>query len=274
MIVVGEKINSTRKKIKEALDGKRIDILMDEVRGQLSCGVEYIDINTAAGIWRERDDLMWLLENIQARFDCGLSIDSPDSSIVKDAIPLCAKKPFVNSITGETGRLLLLSDLMSSRECFVIVLAMDDNGVPDDIAGRVSIAEKIIDFAVSRGIDKDNIFIDPLAKPVSTEPNQAAFFLESVRLLKDKGIRCIGGLSNVSFGLPKRHILNAVFIKLALTAGIDAAIIDPTQAIVKDLLCGKPLPEEISSIAEDVILGKDEYSMNYIKAFRQGRLDL
>jgi len=273
MIVIGEKINSTRKKIKEALNEKRLDILMEEALGQLSCGAEYIDINTATGIARERADLIWLLQNIQDKFDCSLSIDSPDASIVKEAIKLCGKKPFVNSITGEASRLTLLNDFMAQRECFIIILAMDDDGMPSDVAGRVSIAEKIIAFADSQGIDKNNIFIDPLVKPISTEPEQAVFFLDTIKILKDKGIRSTGGLSNVSFGLPRRDLLNAVFIKLALDAGIDAAIIDPTQTIVKDSIGGKKMPEKIFLLAKNAILGRDAYSMDYIKAFREGRLD-
>jgi cobalamin-dependent methionine synthase I len=273
MIVIGEKINSTRKKIKDALDEKRIDILMEEARIQLACGAGYIDINTAAGIGREREDLIWLLQNIQDEFDCSLSIDSPDTSIVTEAIKLCKRRPFVNSISAEKHRLSLMKGIMSRRESYIIVLAMNDNGIPDDIGGRVTIAEDIVSFALSQGIDKSSVFIDPLAKPVSTEPRQASCFLETVKILKDKGISCTGGLSNISFGLPRRDLLNAVFIKLAMDAGIGAAIIDPTQPAVKNILNGKNPPKEIFSIAEDAIMGRDEYSMNYIKAYREGRLD-
>jgi len=145
--------------------------------------------------------------------------------------------------------------------------------MPDNIDDRVSIAEDIISAAASKGVHKNNIFIDPLVKPISTEPKQAYCFLESIKALKKKGIRCIGGLSNVSFGLPQRDLLNAVFTKLAIAAGIDAAIIDPTQNLVKDLLSGKELPKEIFSLAEDALLGRDEYSIKYIKAFREGILN-
>jgi cobalamin-dependent methionine synthase I len=273
MIIIGEKINSTRKNIKQALSDKNLEALMEEVAGQLSSGSDYIDINTAASIEREKDDLLWLIDNAQNRFDCGISIDSPDSSIVRECLKSCKHKPFINSISAETSRIALMKELMNSKDSYIIVLAMDDNGMADNLESRLSIAEKIISFADSQGIDKDNVFVDPLVKPVSTEPDQAVFFLEAVRLLKDKGIRCIGGLSNVSFGLPRRDILNAVFIKLARDAGIDAAIIDSTQAIVKETLNNKELPEEIFSLAQDVITGKDDYSMRYIKAFREGRLN-
>lgn len=273
MIVIGERINSTRKNIKEALECKNLDLLLDEAGRQLSSGADYIDINTAGHIGYERDDLLWLVENIQNKFDCNISIDSPDSSIVKEALKLCRHKPFINSISAEKNRLLLLKELMRQKDSYIVILAINENGMPSDVEGRLAIADDIISFARSQEIDKKNIFIDPLVKPISTEPQQAGFFLESVKLLKEKGISCIGGLSNVSFGLPRRDILNAVFIKLALDAGIDAAIIDPAQKAASDVLKGKHLPEEIFLLAEDAILGKDEYSMNYIKAYRAGCLD-
>jgi cobalamin-dependent methionine synthase I len=274
MIVIGERINSTRKNIKEALECRNLELLLDEAGRQLSSGADYIDINTAGHIGREKDDLLWLMENIQNKFDCNISIDSPDSSIVKEALKLCRHTPFINSISAEKNRLVMLKELLSQKEGNIIILAMDENGMPSDLQGRINIADMIMSFARLHGIDKKNIFIDLLVKPISTEPQQAGFFLEAVRQLKEKEISCIGGLSNVSFGLPRRDILNAVFLKLALDAGIDAAIIDPIQTTVSDILKGRQLPEDIFILAEDAILGKDDYSMNYIKAYRAGLLDV
>ncbi|MDD5504978.1 MAG: dihydropteroate synthase [Candidatus Omnitrophica bacterium] len=273
MIIIGEKINSTRRHIKEAIAGKRLDVLLEEAGSQLLSGAQYIDINTAASIAKEKDDLIWLLENVQEKFGCGLSIDSPDPGIVKEAIGLCAKRPFVNSITGEKSRIGFMKSFMSCRQCFIIALSINDDGIPDDVEGRVSVAEEIIKYAALQGVDRRDVFIDPLVKPVSTEPGQARCFLEAVKILKGKGISCIGGLSNISFGLPRRDILNAVFIRLAIDAGIDAAILDPTQKQTGALLSGKDMPKQVFSIAQDAILGKDEYSMNYIKAFRAGLLE-
>jgi 5-methyltetrahydrofolate--homocysteine methyltransferase len=270
MIIIGERINSTRGDIKKALINNDLNFLMSEAKMQLHCGAEFIDINTAATLEKERDNLLWLTRNIQDKFDCKISIDSPDEEIIKSALKICKVKPIINSISGEDKKLSLLDDLAKEKESYIIALTINNNGMPDNIDDRVSIAEDIISFAASKGMDKNNIFVDPLVKPVSTEPKQAYCFLESIKALKKKGIRCIGGLSNVSFGLPKRDLLNAVFTKLAMDAGIDAAIIDPTQNLVKDLLSGKELPEEVFSLAENALLGRDEYSINYIKAFREG----
>ncbi len=273
MIIIGERINSTRSSIKKALVDNDLASLMNEAQEQLNCGAEFIDINTAATLDKEESNLLSLIRNIQEKFDCKISIDSPDANIVKSALKACKAKPFINSISGEEKRLGLLDDFMK-EEGYIIALAMNDDGMPVGIDDRVSIAEEIVSKATSKGIDKNDIFIDPLAKPISTEPKQAHCFLEAVRLLKAKGIRCIGGLSNVSFGLPRRDLLNAVFVKLAMEAGIEAAIIDPTQGPVKDMLDGKDLPKGMLSLAEDALLGRDEYSMNYIKAFRAGLLNI
>ena len=274
MIIIGERINSTRSSIKKALVDNNLSFLLSEVEKQIDCGAQFVDINTAANLEKEEDNLLSLIRNIQGKFDCRISIDSPDSKVIKSALKICKAKPFINSISGEENRLCLLADYAKERESHIIALTINNDGMPEEIDDRISIAEDIISTAVSKGIDKNNIFIDPLVKPISTEPKQASYYLEAVKALKVKGIRCIGGLSNVSFGLPQRDLLNAVFIKLAMDAGIDAAIIDPTQNLVKDLLGGKELPEELFSLAEEALLGRDEYSINYIKAFRAGILNI
>lgn len=274
MIVIGERINSTRGSIQKALADNNFDFLMDEAGNQLDSKAEFIDINTAASLEKEEELLTGLVNRIQDKFDCGICIDSPDSKVIKSALKICRKKPFINSVSGESKRLALAADFAKERKSFIIALAMDDNGMPDDVKKRVAVAESIVSFAVSNGFDKSDIFIDPLAKPVSTEPKQAGFFLETVKILKDEGISCTGGLSNVSFGLPKRELLNAAFLKLAIDAGIGAAIIDPMQPLVNDVLEGNSLPEEVFQLAKAALLGEDEYSMNYIKAFREGRLTL
>ncbi len=274
MIIIGERINSTRNSIKKALVDNDLEFLIGEAAKQLNCGAEFVDINTAATFEKEESSLLSLMRDIQDKFDCKISIDSPDVRVIKSALKICRNKPFINSISGEDNRLSLLDDFVKEKESYIIALAINNKGMPDDIDDRVSIAEDIISVAVSKGIDKNNVFIDPLVKPISTEPKQAYFFLESVKVLKKKGIRCIGGLSNVSFGLPRRDLLNAVFIRLAMDAGIDAAIIDPTQKMVNDLLGGKEISKEVSSLAKDALLGRDEYSINYIKAFREGRLNI
>jgi len=274
MIIIGERLNSTRKSIKEALGDKDIDFLLKEAESQIACGASFIDINCASSLQEEAKDLIWLMKEVQERFGCGISIDSPNAEVIKLALPGHRGKPFINSVTAEKDKLEFMPKLFAEKECNIIGLTIDDTGLPDDVEGRVALAHQIVNVAQSNGMPKENIFIDPLVKPASTESEQAVYFLEAAKQLRGEGINIIGGLSNVSFGLPKRGILNAVFLKLCIEAGIEAFIIDPTVELIKMVLEGKELPKEQFTLAEDVILAKDAYAMNYIKAFRDGTLNL
>jgi len=274
MIIVGERLNSTRSSIKEAIAGKDVDFLIKEAESQIQSGASFIDINCASSMANEEKDLLWLMKEVQGKFGCSVSIDSPNTEIIKSVLPEHSGKPFINSITIEKDKIESMSEIYKEKESNIIGLTIDDNGMPNDVEGRVEMARKIVDYAQSNQIRKEDIFIDPLVKPISTEPDQVLFFLEAAKTLRSEGINIIGGLSNVSFGLPRRGIINAVFLKLCIESGIDAFIIDPTAELIKMVLDGKDLPREQSLLAEDVILGKDQYAMNYIKAFRDGALNL
>lgn len=274
MIIIGERINSSRKRIREAMDSRDDPLLAQEARLQIESGAAFIDINSAATMEAEIDILTQLIVYLQQEVGCSISIDSPNPDAIRAALSVHKGKPFVNSITAEREKLERLLPIISENDSYVVALTIDDNGMPHDADGRVALADKIISEAQSFGIPKDNIYIDALVKPVSTEADQAASFLEAVGMLKSKGIKTVGGLSNVSFGLPQRGLLNAAFLRLAMERGIDAAIIDPTDVLIRKVLEGKELPDEQFSLAKDLLLGRDEFSMAYIKAFREGRLEV
>ena len=274
MKIIGERINSTRLQIKKALDENDINFLLEEAKSQVAAGADYIDVNCAAAMEKEADKLREIITAIREELGCGVSIDTPDTELIKIILgSMDAGKPFVNSITAETDRIKELPVILNQKDSYVITLAMDDNGMPDDLEDRLRVSKSIISYAKDNNIALDNIYIDLLVKPVSTEPKQASYFLEAVKVLSDKGINTIGGLSNVSFGLPKRALLNAVFIKLVIDAGISGLIIDPTEALTNKVLSKEELPKEQFVLAKEVLLGQDDYASNYIKAFREGRLE-
>lgn len=273
MIIIGERINSSRKGIKEAISGKDAPFLIEEARAQLSSGASFIDVNCASSLQKEAEDLIWLITRIQESLGCEISIDSPNPQAIKAALKTHRGRSFINSVSAEEEKLELLLPLVKESDSYVVALTMDGKDIPQGVEDRLSLADRIIDAAISLGIPKESVYIDPLVKPIATEPNQAHAFLWTVKRLKDKGIKTIGGLSNVSFGLPGRSLLNATFLKLAMERGIEAAILDPTDKLVKLVLDAKELPEEPSALAEKALLGEDPYSMNYIKAFREGRLN-
>jgi 5-methyltetrahydrofolate--homocysteine methyltransferase len=139
---------------------------------------------------------------------------------------------------------------------------MGDKGMPDTAEERVEIAKSIIGKVKRAGFNTSDLYIDALIRPISTEPAQAAEFLKSIKMIKALGdVKTICGLSNVSFGLPNRGLINAIFLAMALSEGLDAAIIDPTEKHIASALA-----------ASGALLGTDEYCGNYIKAFREGRL--
>ena len=223
---------------------------------------------------KEADKLKEIITAIRKDLNCGISIDTPDTELTKTILgSMDIGKPFINSITAESDRIKDLPILLNQKKSYVITLAMDDKGMPDNLEDRLRVSESIITYAKDKNIALDNIYIDLLVKPVSTEPKQASYFLEAVKRLSDKGINTIGGLSNVSFGLPKRALLNAVFIKLVIDAGISGLIIDPTEALTGKVLLKEELPKEQFVLAKEVLLGQDDYASNYIKAFREGRLE-
>ncbi|MFH1645328.1 MAG: dihydropteroate synthase [Candidatus Omnitrophota bacterium] len=272
MIIIGERINSSRKTVKEALDNKDSNFLLKEAKDQFIANAEYVDINCAASQGEEKELLSWLVELFQQEVGCLIAIDSPDAAAIKPALQLHKGKAFINSISGEKEKLETLLPLIKEYNAYAVALLIDDKGMALDVERRVAVADDIINAAEEYGVSKENIFIDPLAKPISTEPEQAKMFLETVKILKSKGIKTVGGLSNVSFGLPRRALINAVFLKLAIEAGISAAIIDPTETLIQEILSGNVIDAEKSKIAEDAILAKDSYSMAYITAFREGKL--
>jgi len=274
MKIIGERINSTRSQIKKAIDENNINFLLEEAKSQVASGADYIDVNCAASMEKEADKLKEIITAIRKDLNCGISIDTPDTELAKTILgSMDIGKPFINSITAETDRIKELPIILNQKKSYVITLAMDDNGMPDDLEDRLRVSESIISYAKDNDIALDNIYIDLLVKPVSTEPKQASYFLEAVKRLSDKGINTIGGLSNVSFGLPKRALLNAVFIKLVIDAGITGVIIDPTEVLTGKVLSKEELPKEQFALAKEVLLGQDEYASNYIKAFREGRLE-
>ncbi len=274
MKIIGERINSTRPQIKKALDENNINFLLEEAKSQVASGADYIDVNCAAAMEKEADKLKEIITVIREELDCGISIDTPDTELAEAILgSMNIGKPFVNSITAETDRIKELPVILNQKDSYVITLAMDDNGMPDDLEDRLRVSKSIISYAKDNNIALNNIYIDLLVKPVSTEPKQASYFLEAVKALSDKGINTIGGLSNVSFGLPKRALLNAVFIKLVIDAGISGLIIDPTEALTNKVLSKEELPKEQFVLAKEVLLGQDDYASNYIKAFREGRLE-
>lgn len=265
MLIIGERINSTRTKIQEAIKIRNAAFILREVSSQLKAGVHFIDINCAVTSGDEVQEIDWLVSVVQSEFkEINLCIDSPNYLAIDRALKVykASGSLMINSITGEEDRIKKILPIAIKHNAKLIALTMGDKGMPSTAEERFDIARDILEKVRKAGFNPENLYFDPLTRPVSTEPEQAKEFLKSIPLIKGLGgVKVICGLSNISFGLPDRHLINSVFLAMAIQSGIDAAIMDPTDKSV------------MSSItASAAILNSDEYCVEYLKAFREGRL--
>ncbi len=266
MLVVAERLNCTRKRIRQAVLDKNAEFVRDEATRQAAAGAAYIDVNSATGVDSEVDDMKWMIEQVRSVTALPISVDTANPTAMRVGLELHGPgQPMLNSITGESERLKIMLPLAAAFHTKVVALAMDDTGMPETIDARFVAIEKILAAAGPLGIKREDIYIDPLIRPISTNPTHALDCLETVRRIKAEfgPLQTTGGLSNVSYGLPKRNLINRVFIPYMILSGIDAAIIDPLE------------PGIMAAIyAAEAILNRDEYCMNYITADREGRLGL
>ena len=227
-MLIGERINPTGKpKLKEALREKRLDYIMDEGQRQVEAGVHILDVNVGLPEIDEKDMMCRVIRELQSLTDIPLQIDSSDPEVLEAAMRLYNGKPLVNSVNGSDKSMDSVFPLVKKYGGAVIALAMDESGIPTTAEGRVAIAERIIKRAEEYGIRKCDVIVDPLALTVSSDKNAALATLEAVEILHKKGIRTSLGVSNISFGLPRRDIINSVFYSDALERGLDLAIMNP-----------------------------------------------
>lgn len=264
MIVVGERINSSRRRIARALEKRDADWIAREARKQVDAGAAYIDVNAGTSVAKEVENLVWLAEVVSGAVETPLCVDSANPAALDAALPVNKHgRPMINSITAEKERFEGILPLVKMYKAKVVALTMDDSGMPEDADGRVAVAGKLHADLTAAGVPEGDIFFDVLVQPVSTDPTQAGHCLEAVRRIREKfpAVHLMCGMSNVSFGLPKRRVLNRTFLTLLMAAGQDGAILDPTEPDVAAAL-----------LATSALLGRDDYCMEYITADREGRM--
>lgn len=261
--VIGERINTTLKKVQAAVAARDAQYIQDDVERQTEAGATYIDVNAGARIGHEEEDMRWLLEIIQQATDLPLCLDSPDPAILEMAYGLVNQKPMINSISLEKDRFAPMIKYLEGKECRIIALCMDDSGMPKSVDDIVSRAVSLVGELEKIGFQRDDIFIDPLIQPMSVDITNGNMAMDSVRTIMSElqGVHTTGGLSNISYGLPERRITNRVFLAMMIANGFDSAIMDP-------------LDKEIMALTStaDMLAGNDEFCMNYIKGVRAGKI--
>lgn len=264
MLIIGEKINCTRKRIASAVKKKDAKYIQKTALSQVEAGADILDLNGGiAG--KEVEYLRWLVETVQEVTDVPLCLDSTSAEALAQAIPLCKKRPMVNSVSDEPERIETILPLVKEYETQVIALCMSDSGQPNTAEDRLNIASSLVEKIKDAGIPGEDIYVDLCVFPLSTDSSYGLAFLSALQEVKNfcEGVKTVCGVSNISFGLPERRLLNRVFMVMSAFADIDALIIDP---------CDKHMMANL--IATEALLGQDEFCMNYIRAYREGKLDL
>ncbi|MDO4860415.1 MAG: homocysteine S-methyltransferase family protein [Bacillota bacterium] len=230
-VVIGERLNPTgKKKLKKALAEKDFDLIMELAIDQVEEGAEILDVNTGTPEVDEKTLLPEVIKKIQSVTDVPLQIDTSDPEAMEAALRVYNGKPIVNSVNGEPANLKKLLPIIKHYGAAVIGLTLDENGIPGTAAGRVEIAERICDAAFSHGIAKDDIYIDCLTLTASAEQAGVMETLSAVRQVKEYlGQKTVLGVSNISFGLPNRPLINRTFLALALQEGLDMPIMNPAD---------------------------------------------
>lgn len=231
-ILIGERINPTgKKKLKEALREGNMDYILSEALGQESHGVHVLDVNAGLPEIDEKSVLARLICEIQAVTDLPLQIDTSDAEAMEASLRLYNGKAMINSVNGKEVSIKAVMPLAKKYGGALVALTLDESGIPETAEGRVAVARKILSAAEDYGIKKSDIIFDPLAMTVSAEPRAAIETLKAVRMIREElGCQVSLGVSNVSFGLPARDLVNSTFFAQALECGLSAAIINPYSA--------------------------------------------
>jgi len=254
--IIGEKINPTgNKKLAAALKDGNYDFALGLAKRQIQWGADVLDVNVGVPDMDEVTAVSKLVELLTANVDVPLCIDSNSPQVLAAGLAAAPGKPLVNSVSAEEKSLSAILPIVKDRGAAVIGLTME-SGIPKTAEERVALAEKIIERAAQIGIPIEDVIIDPLVLTVGSDSKAALVTIQTIELLRREfGVNINLGASNVSFGLPDRHTANQAFLAMSIQAGATCSITDPIK-----------LGQTIR--AADLLLGKDDFAMRYIKYFR------
>jgi 5-methyltetrahydrofolate--homocysteine methyltransferase len=256
--IIGERINPTsRKKFSEELREGNLDTVVVDIEAQVAAGADMLDVNAGIPLVDEAELLAKMLTLVQEKCDLPICIDSSVVEALEAGLEVYEGKALVNSVTGEDDRLEEILPLVAKHGAAVIGLANDETGIPETPEQRLEIATKIVRVAGEHGIPPEDVVIDPLAMTVGADTEAVTTTLRTISLIRDElGVNMCLGASNVSFGLPDRHALNAGFLPMAMAAGLTSAIMSTADVVVESVR------------ASDLLLGHDPWGANWIAAHR------
>jgi 5-methyltetrahydrofolate--homocysteine methyltransferase len=261
MIIIGEKINGSIPATARAIAERDEAFIRNLAVRQAETGADYIDVAAGTSPELERETLAWLIGVVQDAVDTPLCIDSSDCAVILDMMPLAKKPGMLNSVSEEHGKCEILLPKAADSEWKIVALTCDNRGISSDPKVKFDIAVAIVEKAKSYGIPAERLFIDPLVTTISANGDSLLSFNETLANIKNKypGIHITSGLSNISFGMPCRKAINQQFLTLAMNAGMDSAIMDPTSEDMRSTM-----------YAVEALLGRDRNCRKYLTAYRKG----
>jgi 5-methyltetrahydrofolate--homocysteine methyltransferase len=265
MLIIGESINGTIPKVGEAILNRNEVFLRELAKTQYRCGANLLDVNTGVTGGDEVEDLPWLVEVIQKEVSIPLILDSANPEALKIALSVYrhSEPPILNSISGEEEKWNKLFPVIIEKKCKIVVVLMDDQGVPKTIKKRLSIAKRLYQKLIEAKIPPDHIYFDILVFSVAVEPESAFVSLEMIKTVRSifPQSHTICGVSNVSMGLPGRRLINKTFLTMALSAGLDTLLIDVRdQSLMSSIYASK------------ILMDQDPYRLEYLQAYREKKI--
>lgn len=255
-LIIGELINSSRREVGKAIDNKDDLLIRRLARGQAEAGAQIIDINAGQSMENEVSDLKWLIGVVEDELgrDVRLSIDTSNPDAMEAGLKACSTAPVINSMSNEKKSVRFV-ELAVESGAEVIGLAMGEHGMPKTAEDRVEETRALLEKCDRAGISHDRLYVDMICMSVGSGIEQGTQALQGVRRVKEElGVKTFAAVSNVSFGLPNRHLLNRTFLAMLIEAGLDGAIMDPTDSGMMNTV-----------YASRTLLGRDNYCMQYIK---------
>lgn len=262
MIIIGEKINGSIPSMAKAIAERNEEHIKDIAKKQAEAGATFIDVCASVSEDVEVETLKWMIDLVQSVTDTPISVDSPSAAVLKEAYKFCNKPGIINSVSMEGDKVDILFPIIAANPGWeVVALLCDDTGIPQSAEHRLRVFDALMEKAKEYNIDPSRIHIDPLVEMLCTSEDGIAMNEEVISTIRAKypTIHITAAISNISFNLPVRKLVNLGFTVLAMKAGLDSGILDPLNRDMMGLI-----------YATEALLGLDDYCMEYIGAYREG----
>lgn len=258
MIIIGEKLNGSIPSVAKAIAERDADLIRERARMQAEAGADFLDVCASVEEEVEVETLKWMIDLVQEVTDTRICVDSPSAKTCAEGIKLCKRPGLVNSVSLEGNKIDTIFPVIADTDWECVALLCDNDGIPDSVEKRMKVFHGIMEKAKEYNIAPSRLHIDPLVVTLSTDQTALTVFAQCCRQIKAEypDIHITSGLSNISYGLPVRKNINQAFMVLAMNAGMDSAIVDPTNKNMIGMI-----------YAANALLEKDEYCLNYIAKF-------